>query len=287
MPINIRTATPADSESCGKICFRGFDAIARQHGFLSNFPSISTATDRVRSFIDHPSIYAIVAEASGAIVGFGFLSEYDPIRAVGPIVVDTATQNHGAGRLLMADMLKRAEGARGVRLVQESFNMQSLALYTAMGFVTREFCVLVTGLPRSDLPSGYEIRHMRLADLADCERLHVRTLGFARTNELRDRLTTGSPLVAVRDGKIRAYVVAATAWLGSHGVAEHDNDMQALLLGAAQLEKKSLSFLLPVRFASFFTWCLAEGLRVIKPMNLMSKGEYTDPQSIYFPSVSY
>lgn len=287
MLIRIRQAVCEDSDLCGSICYHGFKAVSQQHGFPSNFQSIASATDRIRAFIDHPSIYGIVAEVNGAVVGFSFISEYDSIRAVGPIVIDAAAQGQGVGRRLMAATLERAHGARGVRLVQEAFNMQSLALYGAVGFAVKEFLVLMTGTPRSEPLPGYEVRRMQSADIAECELLHVRAHGFARTNELKDRLMTGSPLVALRSGQVRAYVALPTAWLGSHGVAESDHDMQALLLGAAQIEKAPLSFLLPTRFANFFGWCLAEGFRAVKPMTLMSMGEYNDLQRIYFTSVSY
>jgi hypothetical protein len=63
--------------------------------------------------------------------------------------------------------------------------------------------------------------------------------------------------------------------------------MQALLLGAARIAKEPLSFLIPVRQASLFRWCLAQGFRATKPMTLMTVGEYREPQWTYSPSVLY
>ena len=287
MDVQIRQAKDADSEICGLICYQAFKAINDRHGFLSNLPSVEIATDRIRAFIKHPAIFAVIAEADGRVVGFNFLSEHDPIRGIGPIVIDPAVQSKGIGRRLMAAVLERARGARGIRLVQEAFNMQSLALYSGLGFEAKEFLVVMIGTPRSMPMSGYEVRRMEKADITDCELLHQQVHGFPRTNELQDRLATGSPIVAVRNGRIRAYIAVPTVWLASHGVAESDEDMRALLLGAAQIEKASLSFLLPIQFAKFFEWCLTEGFRTIKPMTIMSMGEYNDPKSIYFASVIY
>jgi hypothetical protein len=73
----------------------------------------------------------------------------------------------------------------------------------------------------------------------------------------------------------------------NHGVAETGQDMEALILGAASMSSEPVSFLLPSRQASFFRWCLAEGLRVIKPMTLMTMGKYQEPSGTYFPSVLY
>ena len=63
--------------------------------------------------------------------------------------------------------------------------------------------------------------------------------------------------------------------------------MKALLLGAGAVNEEPLSFLLPVRQANFFRWCLSEGLRVIKPMTLMVMGDYQEPNGCYFVSVLY
>jgi hypothetical protein len=73
----------------------------------------------------------------------------------------------------------------------------------------------------------------------------------------------------------------------NHGVAETEEDMRALVLGAAAMSSEPLSFLLPTRQASFFRWCLSNGLRAVKPMTLTTMGSYKDPQGCYFPSVLY
>jgi hypothetical protein len=64
-------------------------------------------------------------------------------------------------------------------------------------------------------------------------------------------------------------------------------DMKALLVGAAAMNTKPLSFLLPVRQANLFRWCLTEGFRAVMPMTLMAMGKYQDPDGCYFPSVLY
>src|SRR5215204_7692085 len=78
------------------------------------------------------------------------------------------------------------------------------------------------------------------------------------------------PFVVERGSRVTGYVSAATFWIMNHGVAETEQDMEALILGAASMSSEPVSFLLPSRQASFFRWCLAEGLRVIKPMTLMT-----------------
>ena len=71
-------------------------------------------------------------------------------------------------------------------------------------------------------------------------------------------------------------------------VAEAEGDMRALIAGAvAAASPEPVSFLLPVRQSGLFRWCLAEGMRVVKPMALMVVGEYREPGGVWFPSVLY
>jgi hypothetical protein len=63
--------------------------------------------------------------------------------------------------------------------------------------------------------------------------------------------------------------------------------MQALLLEAPRIVEQPISFLMPARHATLFRWCLTQGYRGIRPMTLMTIGEYREPQGSYFPSVLY
>ena len=94
-----------------------------------------------------------------------------------------------------------------------------------------------------------------------------------------------APLVAERDGRITAYMTAPAFWIGNHGVAESEDDMRALILGAAS--EGPVSFLLPTRQRDLFTWCIGQGLRAVKPMTLMTIGQYRQPDRPYMPSVFY
>jgi len=46
-------------------------------------------------------------------------------------------------------------------------------------------------------------------------------------------------------------------------------------------------FLLPTRQSDLFRWCLQKGLKVMKPLTLMSMGEYREPAGAFYPSVGY
>jgi GNAT superfamily N-acetyltransferase len=103
-----------------------------------DFPSLEAATELATSFIAHPAIYGVAAEDEGKLVASNFLTEGDPIRAVGPITIDPAAQGRGIGRQLMRAVIDRGQEAIGIRLVQDAFNTRSLSLYAALGFEVKE-----------------------------------------------------------------------------------------------------------------------------------------------------
>ncbi|TDQ80907.1 putative N-acetyltransferase YhbS [Dongia mobilis] len=285
MTIQIRSATATDAIACGRIAYEAFAAIAGTHGFPYDFPSAEAAQGLAADLVANPDVYGVVAEQDGMIVGSNFLMEDDEIRGVGPITVDPRVQGSGIGRRLMEEVLQRAAGARGIRLLQDSFNMRSIALYASLGFAVREPVLLMRGRPMGDVPEGVVVRPMDAGDVEPCDVLCRRAHGISRRNEILAALRRSTPLIAMRDGQIVAYMTAPEFWIGNHGVAAAVEDMQALVLGAAKLTP--LSFLLPTRQEELFRWCLAIGMQAVKPMTLMSIGDYREPEQAYMPSVFY
>jgi predicted N-acetyltransferase YhbS len=285
--VRIRVATPADAEACGRIVYEAFQGVAGRHGFSPDFPDVETATQLAQSFIAHPSIFGVVAEEDGRVVGSNFLAEGDAIRGVGPITVDPRRQGGGVGRRLMAAVLERGAGAAGIRLLQDAFNMPSLSLYASLGFEVREPVLVMTGRPVSKPGPRTTVRRLTEQDLGACNALCARIHGFSRASELADAMRLLAPVVSERDGRVTGYLTAPTFWLANHGVAETEDDMKALILGAGAANAQPLSFLLPIRQASLFRWCLSDSLKAAKPMTLMTIGEYRTPEGSYLPSVFY
>jgi predicted N-acetyltransferase YhbS len=284
--VTLRPVEPGDIEPCAQILFDAFGGFHDHHRFPRDFPMLEAATGLMEAWIPHPSVWGVVAEIEGRIVGSNFLDERGPIRGVGPITVDPECQNAGVGRRLMAAVMDRGEGASGIRLLQDAFNMRSLSLYESLGFDVKEPVAVITGKPRSDPVQGVEVRPLDDGDLDECAALCTKVHGFERTNELRDSTQAFVPFVAVRDGRIVAYASSVTFWPMNHGVAESEDEMETLLRGAAAAVEEPLAFLVPLR-TGLFRWCLEEGLRLVKPMNLMAIGEYREPQGSWFPSVLY
>lgn len=286
MTIQLRSMRPEDVETCGRICYEAFGGIARQHNFRPDFPEPEPAIGLMGMLLERPDVFNVVAESDGQVIGSNHLLESDAIRAVGPITVDPNLQAKGVGRMLMEAVIERGKASRGIRLVQDSFNTASLSLYTSLGFDIREPMVLIEGVLKGAVPDEFEVRPIREEDYYFCGELCRSVLGVDRLNELKHAPPMPSPFVALRNGRITAYSSAPECWALNHAVAESDEDMQALLIGAGN-QAEGLSFLLPTRQSDMFRWCLKQRMTVIKPLTLMSMGEYHQPSGCYLPSVGY
>ena len=289
MSVHTRPMREGDVVTCGRICYEAFRDIAERHGFRPDFPTPESAVELAQALFSDPHIFAVVAESDGRVVGSNFLWEYNAVSAVGPVTVDPSAQARGAGRRLMEAVIERGRAARGVRLIQDAYNAASLSLYASLGFDVREPLALMEGEVRGPAPAaGVEVRPLREEDYGGCAELCERVYGFARDRELRNTPPFLTSYVAVRDGRVVAYASAPHFWPLNHAVAENDEEMRALLSGAARLGGgQPLSFILPTRQAGLFRWCLSEGMRVAKTMTLMTTGTYQEPRGSYLTSVGY
>jgi predicted N-acetyltransferase YhbS len=287
MSINIRPVTSADAENCGQIVYKAFCGIADRHNFPHDFESAEQVRQFAQILTAHPAIYGVVAENDGQFVGSNFLWEQNEIAGVGPITVDPGKQAKGVGRRLMQAVIERGRNAPGIRLVQDAFNTASMSLYASLGFNVKEPLVITTGAITGELPAGVEVRPLAEEDYAACDDLCRRVHGFSRVEELRGTARMMPAFVVLRENRLVGYAAAPILWHFNHAVAETVEDMQALLTGAAHLAKQPLSFLLPTRQSDLFRWCLKKGMKVVKPMTLMSMGAYQEPRGSFLPSVLY
>ncbi|HVL95188.1 MAG TPA: GNAT family N-acetyltransferase [Solirubrobacteraceae bacterium] len=287
--LTLREIRAADADAVAGIIHAAFAGIHDRHGFARDFPDRASAEGLVQAFTAHPLIHGVVAEIDGRVVGSNFLDERGPVRGVGPITVDPGTQARGVGRALMEAVIDRGEGALDVRLLQDAFNSASMALYTGIGFATREPVALLGGRPRDDVAGGIEVRPLGVDDLEAAAELHLRVHGFDRSRELRDALDSPllEPMAGFRDGRLVAYAAGTTAFAASHGVGETQEDLYELIVGALAATSAPASLLLPTRQTELFRSLLAAGLRVVKPMTYMTLRDYREPAGAWFPTVLY
>jgi predicted N-acetyltransferase YhbS len=283
MDVVLRPGRPADAEACGAICYRAFHAIAERHGFPPDLDSPELGRLIVSRLLAHPRVYSVVAEAGGRVVGSNFLDERASIAGVGPITVDPAVQDRSLGRRLMEHVLRRAEERAGVRLVQAAYHNRSLALYTKLGFVAREPLSALQGPALGRAVPGRLVRRATPADLEACAALCHRVHGFDRGGELRDAIEEGGATVVEHDGRLTGYATSI-AFFG-HAVGETNDDLKALVGAAPAFGGPG--FLVPTRNAELLHWCLAQGLRVVQPMTLMSRGAWHEPAGAFLPSVLF
>jgi predicted N-acetyltransferase YhbS len=281
----IRTATPEDSSVCGQICYDAFSTINAAHGFPCDFPGPEASTGLLSMMFSTPGFYSVVAEIDGRIVGSNVLAEQAVIQGVGPITIDPTAQNFGVGRKLMQAVMDRANqnGAAGVRLVQAAFHNRSLSLYTSLGFDIREPLSCLQGRTLERSIPGCAVRAATATDADACNALSHRVHGFDRGAELAHAIQQGTAQIVERGGRVTGY----TTHLGffGHSTAETNVDMQALIASAESFVGSGI--LVPSRNNVLLRWCLANGLRVVQPMTLMSTGLYNDPAGASLPSIVF
>ncbi len=280
MMISVRQATEADIDACAQAMYIAFLTIDKRHHFSSYFTDLDHARMATQNLITNDNIYGLVAEADGRVVASAFMNEKRPIRAVGPVSVHPDFQNRGIGRKLMDMLLDRANDAPSVRLTQDAFNTGSLALYTSLGFNTVEYLALIQGKFKSQAPSDLKFRPVFKTDFDKCIALCQKVVGFDRV--------PGNPIdmyCVIHNDRITAYTVDLST--DGYTLGETEADIQALILNIAAKTSGELAFLVPTSYPNLLRWCLSEGMRITKPLNLMVKGEYQTPRGIYLPNLLY
>ena len=283
--VTIRPATPEDSAVCGQICYSAFSKINAAHGFPPDLPSSEVGVAILSTMFSNPGFYCVVAETEGRIVGSNCLDERAVIAGIGPITVDPGAQNLGVGRKLMRAVMDRAaeRHVAGVRLVQAAFHNRSLSLYASLGFDIREPLSCLQGRTLERTLPGCAVRPAQPGDADACNALSTRVHGFARAADLEHTIQQNTAIVVERGGRITGY--ATTLAFFGHATAETNLDLQALIASAESFGGPGI--LLPSRNNALLRWCLANGLRVVQPMTLMSTGLYNEPAGAWLPSILF
>jgi predicted N-acetyltransferase YhbS len=285
MSLILRAGKPEDAEKTGQICYEAFKTIAESHNFPKDFPSAEAGIGLMTMLLSRADAYSVVAELDGEIVGSNFLWEGNQVSGVGPITINPEAQNSSVGRRLMEDVIRRSDerGFLSVRLVQAAYHNRSLALYTKLGFNPVEPLSAINGKPLNIKFEGFDVRSMTAGDVAECDRLCLQIHGHTRHSDLLDGIAQSAAFVVMRGGRITGYTTGLSYF--GHTVAETNADLKALI-GAAQ-DFPGVGFLLPTRNAEVLRWCLENGLKIIQPLTLMSRGLYQNPRGAFIPSILF
>jgi GNAT superfamily N-acetyltransferase len=281
----LRPGTADDAAECGRICFDAFSGLAGEHGFPPDIPSPEVGIGLIEASLTNPGFYSVVAELDGRIVGSNFLDERSPVVGVGPITIDPVAQNRGVGRRLMRDVMDRAAERRvpGIRLLQSGYHCRSFSLYASLGFVFRDTMACMQGPAISRAVPGHTVREATDADLAACNELCRQVHGVDRGGEVADALKQGTARVVEHDGRITGYATDLAFF--AHAVADTTTDLQALIASAHAFGGPGI--LVPASNSVLLRWGLANGLKVVQLMSLMTIGLYNEPAGAYLPSVLY
>jgi len=281
----MRKAQPGDAEVCGAICFDAFNSINMRHGFPCDFPGPEVAISVLKMMFSHPHFYCLLAESEGRVVGSNCLDERSIVAGVGPITIDPQLQNRGIGRKLMNAVLDRAadRAIAGVRLVQAAFHSRSLSLYAGLGFDIREALSCMQGRTLQRSVAGCTVRAAQTQDVGACNAIARQVHGFDRGQELSEAVQQSTAVVVERGGRISGY--ASSLSFFGHATAETNIDLQALIASADSFGGPGI--LVPSRNSALFRWCLANGLRVVQPMTLMTLGLYNEPAGAWLPSILF
>ncbi|HUF53695.1 MAG TPA: GNAT family N-acetyltransferase [Dehalococcoidia bacterium] len=284
MATEVLPVAPEHVEKLGDICYRAFHGIASSHGFPTDFTSPQMASMIIGSMVRSEQSYCIAAASDGALAGSNFLTTNDEVGAVGPVSVAPDLQGRGIGRLLMQNLLDYARdaGIERVRLMQDSFNMQSLALYASFGFDTRAPCALMIPAPQ---PSG-DVRLATKGDLDAIEALSRDIYRVSRRNEAEQHI--GGPMpphVCEKAGRIIAYFIPGMV---GHGAGETEEALvETVLASVVDMLPEMQRVFCPLIEGDLYRRLLAAGCANRKVMNLMSLGPYEAPAGPWLPSVGF
>ena len=139
LPIHVREAA-ADDVAAITAIYRP----AVIHGTASfelDPPDVQEMARRMEVIVQSGNCY-LVALSGGEIVGYAYFGPYRPRPAYrwtveNAVYIAPGQQRRGVGRILMADLIRRAEGSglrQMVAVIGDSANHPSIGLHASMGF---------------------------------------------------------------------------------------------------------------------------------------------------------
>lgn len=220
----IRAPTMADAEAVGLQTHHSFNNFNESVGLPFEFPTRACTIGLMTWCIQHSQGLIAVRDRDGEVLGSVFNDECDlgvptlestgsdegnsistyPNQGLpaavrcGPWSAAWSSRNAGVGRALLHSLISQSlrHGAKSLRLIQVSSNNASLSLYTSLGFESREPVAMWSGRMKEGAveevlkkyEGQYQVRPLTLADVADCDSMHMVALGITRAPSMRREL---------------------------------------------------------------------------------------------------
>jgi ribosomal protein S18 acetylase RimI-like enzyme len=290
MSLVIRLIEYNDAKNCGKIGYQAHKTISSAHGYPSEQPSEEFGIGLIRSLLENPNSWGVLAERQGKTLGSIFLHKFppSPVAVIGPLTVHPSAEGGGVGRMLMDAALTQAyeQNYDQIRLVQSPSDIRSFVLYTKYGFTLREPLLLMQGQPLKNInnTSSANFRPVRNDnDVSVCNELCKSVHGFSRELELRQAKDQDVATMIEQDGVVTGY--AAGLGILGHAVAKSNEELKALIINASAI--LGPGFFVPARNHELVNWLFKNAFQIGWPANLMTIGPYQDPVTPFLPSLAY
>jgi ribosomal protein S18 acetylase RimI-like enzyme len=289
----IRPAEPRDVERAGDVNFVAFYRAALAHGLPPVVTTPAESRRYIRYLLDFDPLGGLVAEEDDDVIGVAWLHPRGAVATVGPVAVEPRHQGRGIGRRLLERLIEIAgKGVPQIRLVQESYNAASLALYLRTGFR------VVAPLIELELPPDVAVAAPRATPgvvvraAADDDRMRLvardaRAFGAQRPQSIDLYLRRGRVLVAEEAGTLAGYAMGigfdAMAFLGSASADEAETLLLLLTALASGLggQGRTIRIVVPATDRRLVEGLLALGFRVFRACHYMVRGGGTAPPPNY------
>jgi GNAT superfamily N-acetyltransferase len=289
----IRPAEPRDVERAGDVNFVAFYRAALVHGLPPVVTTPAESRRYIRYLLDFDPLGGLVAEEDDDVIGVAWLHPRGAVATVGPVAVEPRHQGRGVGRRLLERLIEIAgKGVPQIRLVQESYNAASLALYLRTGFR------VVAPLLELELPADVAVAAPRATPgvvvraAADDDRMRLvardaRAFGAQRPQSIDLYLRRGRVLVAEEAGTLAGYAMGigfdAMAFLGSASADEAETLLLLLTALASELvgQGRTVRIVVPATDRRLVEGLLGLGFRVFRACHYMVRGGGTAPPPNY------
>jgi GNAT superfamily N-acetyltransferase len=248
--------------------------------------------------LDPGSALVALEGEGGPLRGICFFHPRPTHVSVGIVAVDPAAGGRGAARVMLGEVLRRAdESGKPVRLVSSLMNLDSFSLYTKLGFVPGTVFQDVQFPPGQHPPRAPardgEVRLAVAGDLAGMAAVEQELTGLDRRQDFDFFLENAGGIwqtmvLAGRDGQVRGFLASITAggtWMLGPGAMRDEEDALALI--TAQLEAhapRNPVVLVPVRATGLVQALYAAGARNVELHVAQVRGAAPEPKGIVIPT---